>query len=146
MTRIDFYILPDDSPANRLKLICRLAGRVFDRRQLLFIHADSDALLSDLDLALWQQEPVSFLAHRVLDPADEHDALDADPIQLSTGEPGGDRQVLINLAASVPPFFSRFERTLEIVNQDESVRDAGRERFRFYRERGYPLQHHNQRV
>lgn len=146
MTRIDFYILPDDSPLNRLRLVCRLAAKALDRRQPLFIHADSAPLLAELDDALWQQAPTSFLAHRLLDPNDESDALDADPIQLSLGAPASDCKVLINLAASVPPFFSRFERTLEVVNQDATVRDAGRERFRFYRERGYPLQHHNQRV
>jgi len=71
-----------------------------------------------------------------------HDLIDHDPVQLSCGEPANDRRLLINLAAKVPPFFSRFERALEVVNQQQSVRDCGRERYRFYHQRGYPLQHH----
>ena len=145
MTRIDFYILPDDSHSNRLAMVCRLVEKACDRRQPVFVHADSQSLLTELDRALWHYDAASFLAHRVLDPADAHDGLDADPVHLSCGDPASDRRVLINLADRVPPFFSRFDRTLEVVNQANEVRNAGRTRFRFYRERGYPLQHHHQR-
>jgi len=41
---------------------------------------------------------------------------------------------------------SRFERVCEPIDQDPSVRAAGRERFRFYRERGYLLDHHQIRL
>jgi DNA polymerase-3 subunit chi len=51
--------------------------------------------------------------------------------------------VLINLASEVPEFFSRFERLIECVDHEESVKAAGRQRFRFYREHGYPLNTHN---
>jgi DNA polymerase III subunit chi len=40
----------------------------------------------------------------------------------------------------VPTFFGRFERVAEIIVQDR--RDVGRDRYRFYRDRGYPLFHH----
>ena len=51
----------------------------------------------------------------------------------------GPAAVLINLHAAPPPFFSRFERLAEIVGADEADAAAARERFRFYRERGYEL-------
>ena len=44
---------------------------------------------------------------------------------------------------AVPPFFSRFERVVEIVNQDETQRQLARERFKYYRDRGYDLHTHN---
>lgn len=50
--------------------------------------------------------------------------------------------VLINLARSVPTFFSRFERTLEIVDDSDTARAQSRDRYRFYQKRGYPLKHH----
>ena len=46
-------------------------------------------------------------------------------------------------ASRPPPFFSRFERLAEIVGADEADVAAGRERFRFYRERGYEMRAHN---
>jgi len=51
--------------------------------------------------------------------------------------------VLVNLHAEPPPFFSRFERLAEIVGVDDVP--AGRERFRFYRERGYEMRTHDLR-
>ena len=50
--------------------------------------------------------------------------------------------VMINLAAQVPDFFSRYQRVAEVVDSDEQRRNQGRERFRYYRERGYELRTH----
>jgi len=50
--------------------------------------------------------------------------------------------VLINLSQQTPDCFARFERFAELVNQDESIKQAGRERFKFYKSRGYPLNTH----
>ena len=58
-------------------------------------------------------------------------------------EPVGRRDVLINMSDTVPVFFSRFRRTLEVVGASESARNDSRERYRFYKSRGYPLNHHN---
>ena len=55
---------------------------------------------------------------------------------------GHDGDVLINLTPAVPLFFSRFARVAEIVGQDEDSKLSARERFRFYRDRGYALESH----
>ncbi len=55
----------------------------------------------------------------------------------------GPATVLINLDPAPPPFFSRFERLAEIVGTEAADAAAGRERYRFYRERGYELRTHN---
>jgi DNA polymerase-3 subunit chi len=51
--------------------------------------------------------------------------------------------VLINLQPLPPPFFSRFERLAEIVGLDDADVAAGRNRYRYYRERGYELRSHS---
>jgi len=50
---------------------------------------------------------------------------------------------MINLGLEVPPFFSRFERVLEMVDGDAVQRAKSRERYKFYRDRGYELSSHN---
>ena len=47
-----------------------------------------------------------------------------------------------NSRSNVPEFFTRFERIAEIVGGDEPSRQAARARFKFYRERGYPIETH----
>jgi len=142
MTRIDFYVLPDDDSHNRAMLVCKLAEKAFRHNKAVFIHAGDITLLQQLDEQLWLFRPDSFVPHRLLGSDESARNTGSDPVQLSTGEPGNDRHVLINLANNVPTFFSRFERTLEVVNQAEKIRDSGRERYRFYQQRGYPLHHH----
>jgi DNA polymerase-3 subunit chi len=53
-------------------------------------------------------------------------------------------QVLVNLGAPVPAQFARFERLVEIVGSEGDELAAGRERYRFYRDRGYVIETHNQ--
>lgn len=142
MTRIDFYVLAGEDSLARLHLVCKLAEKAVGARQKVFIYSDSEEQLEQLDRCLWDFRALSFVAHQWL-PADHvSSSTDSDPVHLSAGQPGNDRNLLINLAAEVPPFFSRFERTLEVVNEQSDVQSAGRQRYRFYQQRGYPLHHH----
>jgi DNA polymerase-3 subunit chi len=50
--------------------------------------------------------------------------------------------VLVNLGDGLPAGFARFERLIEVVGGGQDERDRGRERWRFYRDRGYPLEKH----
>ena len=143
MTRVDFYVLADSDHAARLDLVCKLAEKACGRSQKVFIYSTQRALLEDLDARLWDFRPMSFIAHRLLPKSHLLNQEDNDPLLLSTDDPGSDRQILMNLDSNVPPFFSRFERTLEFVNKDAEVQAAGRERYLFYKQRGYPLNHHN---
>ena len=52
-------------------------------------------------------------------------------------------EVLLNLRPEWPPFFSRFQRLIEIVSFDDGDRATARERFRFYRDRGYEIRTHD---
>lgn len=142
MTRVDFYVLKGDDRLERLLLICKLAEKAVGRGQKVFIFSQNDEDLRDLDTSLWDFRAMSFVAHQLIEPGSLLSSNDSDPVHLSGGEPGIDRNLLINLALDVPPFFSRFERTLEIVNEDPAVQTPGRNRYRFYKQRGYPLQHH----
>ena len=57
-------------------------------------------------------------------------------------EPTEHQEVMINLADTVPDFFSRFERVAEVVPADENSRNLARQNFRFYKDRGYNLDYH----
>jgi len=49
---------------------------------------------------------------------------------------------LINLTDEVLANFSCFERLVECLCLDDDVRESGRERYRYYAERGYPIHMH----
>ena len=52
-------------------------------------------------------------------------------------------QVILNLHADSPPSFSRFERLVELVGSGDDDRQLARSRFRFYRDRGYEINHYD---
>ena len=45
----------------------------------------------------------------------------------------------MNLSSEVPPEFSRFTSVIEVV-ADDADKAAARQRFKFYKDRGYEIQ------
>jgi DNA polymerase-3 subunit chi len=78
------------------------------------------------------------LAWRIADKAQKQGRL----VYIHCRDPGDHHDVLINLTDQVPDFASRFQRVAEMISGAENERQAGRERFRFYRERGFPVTTH----
>lgn len=147
MTRIDFYTLEPDSAGDRFLLSCRLAERARGEGMRVLIYCPDPESARHLDRLLWTYRQDSFLPHGLVGPAFPDLDLGLTPVLISPdGNPEAEDQVLINLAPEAPAFFSRFERVCEPVDQDPDVTDAGRRRFRFYKDRGYPLEHHRIRL
>ena len=139
MTRIDFYVLKDGSTVDRFGLSCRLIERIRAEDRRILVHCPDRSQAQQLDRLLWTFREDSFLPHGLVGETDP----ELTPILISAdGEPRGEDQVLINLGLEVPEFFSRFERLCEPLDQDPAVRAAGRKRYAYYRDCGYPLQHH----
>jgi DNA polymerase-3 subunit chi len=139
MTRVDFYILQGDDAHTRPLFTCRLAEKAYALGHRVYIHTESATQTTHLDELLWTFKQDSFLPHAV--QGAEPDA--PSPILLGhAAEPDANTDVLINLAPEVPLFFSRFERVAELIDQQEQRKRQGRERYSFYRDRGYELQTH----
>jgi DNA polymerase-3 subunit chi len=134
MTSIDFYTHVGDALGVAAKLVAKAWAQHGSVRVLT-----PDAQATDaLDRLLWLQPATGFLPHcRLASPLASETPIIVD----HRLEHEGPAAVLINLAPEAPPFFSRFQRLAEIVPADQA--EAGRERYRFYRERGYELRAHN---
>lgn len=139
MTQVDFYIIGENAADARLKLACTLCDEAMQRDQHVFVNVTSEREARQLDELLWTFIQGSFIPHRVVEqPIAE---APREPVVIGLAqEPVGQRwDLLINLAADVPEFFSRYTRVVELVDGDTARRAQGRERYRFYRDRGYPL-------
>lgn len=139
MTRIDFYTLEPDTGGDRFLLTCRLVKTIRDSDLRILIHCPDREQACHLDRLLWTFRQDSFLPHGLVGNVDP----ELTPILIgSDGTPENESQALINLSLAIPAFLDRFARVVEPLDHDSSVRAAGRERYRDYRERGYPLEHH----
>ncbi len=138
MPQIDFYVLPEQQPAGRLLLACRLAEKAYSLGHTVYIHTESAAQSHQLDDLLWTFRQGSFVPHALCPPPPE----DRSPVLLGCADEVPQADVLINLAPQVPAFFERFGRVAELVDQHPQTLRESRERFRCYRERGYaPASH-----
>lgn len=135
MTRIDFYVLPHSEPQERLHTTCRLSAKAWQQGLTTFIRCQDSDQVEQLNLLLWSYPPERFLPHDTF--ADNPQA----PIVLGTRIPSLTQpQVLINLAADIPPEYGLFERVIEIVVQQPKYLASARENFRHYRRCGYDPQ------
>jgi len=140
MTDIDFYIVASDSPQARELMACRLAEKVYKMGRNVHIHTVSASESQTLDRLLWSFRDGSFIPHTIAEQINPMDEVA--PIIIShSNEVNHHSDVLINLTDKVPLFFSRFKRVSEIITDKEKT--VGRERFKFYRDRGYSLKSHN---
>ncbi len=141
MPRIDFYVLPDTSPKGRHVLACRLAEKAVGQGLKVYIHRESREQALMLDELLWTYKDVGFIPHAM---DNDHQAGSV-PVVLGHGDgtQHGQAGLLINMNSAVPDFFERFERISELVDQSEAVKQDARQRFRFYKERGYTPDTHN---
>ena len=143
MTQVDFYVLTSDDDRARLELACRIANKAMQHDHHVFINSASAEDCKRWDDLLWTFSQGSFVPHRIV-AGDERGSNALEPVLIGHDiEPQAPHwQLMINLAHEVPSFFSRYERVAELVDGEKTRRNEGRERYRFYRDRGYPLKTH----
>lgn len=140
MTRIGFYLLKSNQPQQRQAIACRLAEKAYQQGLHVYIHTENANQSQELEQTLWAFRTESFVPHQLINHKTDHDCPvlighDANPPRLM--------DVLINFSATQPMFFSQFERVIEIIDDDETVKQAGRQRYQFYKQRGYELETHH---
>lgn len=132
MTRISFL----HGAADRTQAAALWLQHAWNRREAVLVFVPDSELATRLDRVLWTQPALSFLPHCRVDsplaaetPILLTDRLDAPPQE----------NCLLNLSNDLPSSFSRFEHLVEIVSTDDADRLPARERFKFYRDRGYAI-------
>ena len=132
MTRIFFY----HNAADRIAAAATLIGKAYQQRKALLVFAPDAEIASTLDRHLWMHPATGFIPHvRSASP------LATETPVLIAGDLENPQQTerLFNLSGEIPPGFSRFTSVIEVVGQHENERLAGRERVKFYKDRGYEI-------
>lgn len=136
MTHIEFHINAQDKLATAVRLVA--AAYQAGKRVLVF--APERGVANRIDQMLWATPALSFVPHVA---AASPLAKQTPVIIAGSLDDVEHDQMLVNLDGELPPSFARFERLVEIVGTDEDDRVPARNRFRFYRERGYPMTTHD---
>lgn len=133
MTEISFL----HGVRDRLQAVATWLGQASSDGRKVLVYAPLGDQRDQLDRLLWTHPATGFVPHCM----DGNKLAAETPIVLAAklDNPPHDG-CLLNLSDEVPPGFSRFQELIEIVSVDDTDRLPGRERFRFYKERGYPLE------
>ncbi|MCI0505910.1 MAG: DNA polymerase III subunit chi [Gammaproteobacteria bacterium] len=139
MTKIDFYLLSASGQVARDAMACKLVNKIYLLQHRVYIHVASKEDAARLDDALWTFTPGSFIPHSIYQLGKDS----SEPVVIGCQDiaPQSD-DVLLNLTADVPSFFSQFDRVAELVDAEENSRAQARIRFKFYKDRGYDLTTH----
>lgn len=138
MTRIDFHSNVPDRMTYACRLVRKARAAAVDSRIIVLLKNSDD--ISNLDRTLWTFSEQDFLPHAIA--GDE--LAKRSPIVLTDdveAVPHQDRDILINLTDEIPAAFAQFERVCEIVSTGAADTEAARERYAYYRQRGYSLTH-----
>lgn len=140
MTHIDFYLSGKQTQDDNNRIACRLADKAFRLGHRIYIYTGDGDTTRHLDQLLWTFSAGSFLPHTLTLDSGNNDT----PVYIGHEQPpSGFEDVLISLAPEVPTFFSRFERVADVVGTSSNEKQLARERYRYYRDRGYELETHD---
>ena len=140
LTRIDFYYDVKDI----LSFASRMARKLYyekivSAKQPLVIRCKDQSHCEEVSYSIQNFSKKDFL------PCVQFSDKSADlfPIILSTVSEiplwADDIIVLLNLDTKIEMTFSSYCRVIEIVDQTELNRQKGRERYKYYKERGYEI-------
>ena len=134
MTRISFYISRNSATTSRLSILFRIVEKAYFNGHHIFITSDNENEAKKIDAELWSFKANRFIPHGFVG------TREGKIIGIGCNqEPDEHSGVLINLQKSIPPFFSRFERLIEIVESNDEDLVRGRANWIYYKDRGYPL-------
>jgi DNA polymerase-3 subunit chi len=136
MTRIDFY----SNAEPKLQVACRLVAKIVQQGLRVFVYAPDENTARAFDELLRTYQAAGFVSR-----CTAHHAPSAEtPVVIACEDvETAHHEVMINLHADSPRSFSRFERLVELVGAGDDDRQLARSRFRFYRDRGYEINHYD---
>lgn len=140
--RADFYLLPDADPQASALFACRLIEKAYLKKHRIFIYCDDKATAEDLDELLWSFKDESFIPHNIQGEGPEP----APPIQIgyhADQKPIAFTDILLNLASTIPVFYTQFKRIFELVTEDEASKITRRSHYQTYRQQGLAVQTHS---
>ena len=145
--RVDFYLLAGSDSEARLRFACRLVEKAWLKRHRVRVQFDPGGELEAFDQLLWTFSDRSFVPHRRAGSAADTPPPAPPPVVIAdtADSDAADGDLIINLAATVPPDPARWQRIAEVVDSDSGRRQRGRDRFRAYRDRGLEPATHEMR-
>lgn len=137
--RVDFYLLASEHPEERSVLVCRLIEKAYTKGHRVYVHCANQVDAEHIDELLWTFKEDSFIPHNLQGEGPEPPP----PVQIGySKDPRGFNDILINLSQTIPEFYSKFKRIIELVINQEEDKVLSRSKYKTYRSQRCELYTH----
>jgi len=143
MPEASFYILPSHSLSDRFLFACKLIEKAYRSGQFCYVYTDSLQQSQQIDNQLWTFRENSFIPHQLYDETN-HKTPDYEKTVLigTQAAPENWQKLIFNLSSKYPDDLTKTDRVLEILDNNEELKQAGRQRFRQYKQNGFDISTH----
>lgn len=132
--QIDFYIIAPNRFSDCGKFACQLAQKAYDANNSVLLQFENEAQARACDTLLWTLHPESFIPHNVV--ANTTSQIMIHP--ANSGQP----EVLLNVQLDTPAQDTHWQRILQIIPNDEALKQSARDHYRHYQKLGYTINTH----
>lgn len=134
MTRVIFY----SNLTDKQVALSVLVQKALVKRHSVTVLAESEQVASVFSESLWRSNPTSFFPNVLA----SHALAKETPVVMDWQEKQlCQDDILINLTQKQLTTFSRFRQLIELVSTEEQDKELARQRYIFYRDRGYEIRH-----
>ncbi|WP_426455774.1 DNA polymerase III subunit chi [Acinetobacter sp. KB005] len=127
MAKVSFYLF-ETSEERQVDSACRLCRKILQKHPKIWWYCPDVQLQHMLDERLWEFDPVSFIGHGV----DQPDAA----VCISAKQPLEQGLLVFNFNNHALDQVDHFSHIIEIVENNETAKQIGREKFKMYRRLG----------
>ncbi|MGE8600290.1 MAG: DNA polymerase III subunit chi [Acinetobacter calcoaceticus] len=127
MAKVSFYLF-ETSEERQVDSACRLCRKILQKHPKIWWYCPDVQLQQMLDERLWEFDPVSFIGHGV----DQPDVA----VCISAKQPLEQGLLVFNFNNHALDQVDHFSHIIEIVENNETAKQIGREKFKMYRRLG----------
>jgi DNA polymerase-3 subunit chi len=140
MTGVSFYILEKEAERGKYIFACKLIEKAYRQGQFCFVLTQDDHQSQIMDDLLWTFRPGSFIPHDKM-PCKPN--ANSSRVLIGKAPLSDDRQtLLVNLSENCPDLDHQNARIIEIIENDETAKAAGRARYKQYQSAGFSIETH----
>ncbi|ENU31909.1 hypothetical protein F991_00228 [Acinetobacter sp. CIP-A165] len=127
MTQISFYLF-EKSAERQVESACRLCRKILTQHPHIWWYCPDLALQTELDEKLWTFDPLSFIPHGIHQPNNA--------VCISEQLPPSNDWIVFNFNNHALELNQDFRHIIEIIENNETAKQIGREKFKQYRRLG----------
>jgi DNA polymerase-3 subunit chi len=140
MAEVSFYVLPTSSAHERLNFACKLIEKIYRSGESCYALIGSEEQAIELDKQLWAFRAGSFVPHQIYNGLLPE--LSQTVLIGGNDIPESRQAIILNLSESMPVLTDKTQRLLEILDNSEACKQAGRERYKHYQQQRFKIETH----